>query len=149
MSAAEPPEVALLLQRLIAHAVLYSHEVAQRLDLGSSDTQFLTLLQVHGPLSPGRLAELSGLTSGTVTGVVDRLERAGFVERRRAETDRRGVVVVPVEAALAERVHPEYQGYAEASSQAFAHRSAAEQEGILAFLRELLQEDKQGRPPRR
>jgi DNA-binding MarR family transcriptional regulator len=140
MPSADEQDVALLLQRLIAHSVLYSHQVAQRLDLGSSDTQFLTLLQVYGPLSPGRLAELSGLTSGTVTGVVDRLERAGFVERRRADNDRRGVVVVPVQAALQQRVYPEYERYAVASREALAHRTPVERAAIVAFLRDLLEQ---------
>ena len=44
-------------------------------------------------MTPSRLAELSGLTSGAVTGVLDRLERAGFVRRESDPTDRRSLLV--------------------------------------------------------
>ncbi|CUU59090.1 DNA-binding transcriptional regulator, MarR family [Parafrankia irregularis] len=87
--------------RMIAGAVLYSHEVAEKIGLGPSDTQFLTLLEVHGPLTPGRLADLSGLRTGTVTGVLDRLERAGYVRRERSAEDRRKVIVSRAEERIA------------------------------------------------
>jgi DNA-binding MarR family transcriptional regulator len=131
-------DIAFVLQRLIASSVLYNHEVAQRLGLGSSDSQFLTLLQVHGPLTPGRLAQLSGLTTGTVTGVLDRLERHGFVHRERDVADRRSVVVVLDEQALAKRLTPHYAQHAEASRAALARRTPAERTAILAYLSELL-----------
>jgi DNA-binding MarR family transcriptional regulator len=90
------------LLRFIAGVVLHNQVVAQRVGLGASDSQFVSLLGLHGPLTPGRLAELSGLTTGTVTGVLDRLERAGYVRRRRDATDRRKVVVEPVPEAMTE-----------------------------------------------
>jgi DNA-binding MarR family transcriptional regulator len=94
--------------RMIAGAILYSHEVAEKIGLGPSDNQFLTLLQVHGPLTPGRLADLSGLTTGTVTGVIDRLERAGYVRRDRAPDDRRKVIVSRIEERIGQDVVPLY-----------------------------------------
>ncbi|MCK9877026.1 MarR family transcriptional regulator [Frankia sp. AgPm24] len=100
--------------RMIAGAILHSHEVAEKVGLGPSDAQFLTLLQVHGPLTPGRLAELSGLTSGTVTGVVDRLERAGYARRDRSSDDRRRVVVSRVEEKVRHDMGPLYEGYGQA-----------------------------------
>src|SRR4051794_25434378 len=63
--------------------------------------QFMTyLMQEGGSLSPGRLSELSGLKSGSVTGVIDRLEQAGWVHRERDESDRRKVRVVLDEERL-------------------------------------------------
>jgi DNA-binding MarR family transcriptional regulator len=82
------------LLRTIAGVIVFNAQVADQLGLGVSDMQFMTYLQLEGPLSPGRLAELSGLKSGTVTGVVDRLEAAGYVHRERDESDRRKVRVV-------------------------------------------------------
>ncbi|GAB1689935.1 MarR family winged helix-turn-helix transcriptional regulator [Krasilnikovia sp. M28-CT-15] len=107
-------EIVDAVRRMIASAVLYSHQVAERLRLGPSDAQFMTLLEVHGPLTPGRLAELTGLRTGTVTGVLDRLERAGFVRRERDATDRRKVIVSRVDEQIRERVEPHYAGHAEA-----------------------------------
>jgi DNA-binding MarR family transcriptional regulator len=82
------------LVRTIANVVVFNAQVAEQLGLGVSDMQFMTYLMQDGPLSPGRLSELSGLKSGSVTGVIDRLERAGYVHRERDESDRRKVRVV-------------------------------------------------------
>lgn len=87
--------------RFIAGVVLHNHVVAQRVGLGASDSQLISLLNLHGSLTAGRLAEFTGLTTGTVTGVIDRLERAGFVRRERDATDRRKVLVTPVPEAMA------------------------------------------------
>jgi DNA-binding MarR family transcriptional regulator len=82
------------LLRTIAGVVVFNAQVAEQLGLGVSDMQFMTYLMQEGPLSPGRLSELSGLKSGSVTGVIDRLEQAGYVHRERDESDRRKVRVV-------------------------------------------------------
>ena len=99
-------------RRMIAAAVLYSHQVSEQLRLGPSDAQFMTLLDVHGPLTPGRLADLTGLKTGTVTGVLDRLESAGFVRRDRDPNDRRKVIVSLDSEQIAARVDPHYAGQA-------------------------------------
>jgi DNA-binding MarR family transcriptional regulator len=88
------------LVRTIANVVVFNAQVAEQLGLGVSDMQFMSYLQQEGPLSPGRLAGLSGLKSGSVTGVIDRLERAGYVHRERDESDRRKVRVVLNEERL-------------------------------------------------
>ena len=66
-------------------------------DVGVNPTDFgsLCLLLLHGPAPAGRLAELTGLTTGAVTGVIDRLEKGGFVRRELDPADRRKVIVVP------------------------------------------------------
>ena len=87
--------------RLVAEVCLRDHIASQRLGLGGTDSRFLTLLDVHGPLTPGRLAQLTGLTTGSVTGVIDRLERGGFVSRERDDADRRKVRVIPDPEATA------------------------------------------------
>ena len=53
-------------------------------------------------MTAGRLAELTGLTTGAITGVIDRMEKAGFVRRERDESDRRKVFIVPVPERLVE-----------------------------------------------
>ena len=58
-----------------------------------TDLNILDLLDQHGDVTAGRLSELSGITSGAITGVVDRLEKLGYVERRKDPLDRRKVVV--------------------------------------------------------
>jgi DNA-binding MarR family transcriptional regulator len=95
-------------RRMIAAAVLFSHQVADQLKLGASDSQFMTLLDVRGPMTPGEFAELTGLKTGTVTGVLDRLEAAGLVRRERDTADRRKVIVSLNAQQGHARVDPHY-----------------------------------------
>jgi DNA-binding MarR family transcriptional regulator len=66
---------------------------AERLGVGATDFDALVLLDTAGPLAAGRIAEAMAITTGAVTGLIDRLERAGCVQRTRHETDRRQVVI--------------------------------------------------------
>jgi DNA-binding MarR family transcriptional regulator len=66
---------------------------AERLGIGATDFDALVLLDSAGPLAAGRIAEAMGITTGAVTGLIDRLERAGSVQRTRHETDRRQVLI--------------------------------------------------------
>jgi DNA-binding MarR family transcriptional regulator len=122
-------------RRMIAAAVLFSHHVAETLKLGASDAQFMTLLDVHGPLTPGGLAELSGLRSGTVSGVLDRLENAGLIRRDRDPDDRRKVIVSPNQQAVAERVRPHYAGQADFMVTALSRYDDAQLAVIADFMR--------------
>ena len=123
--------------RFIAQVVLYNHVVSQRLGLSASDSQFLTLLDLHGPLTPGRLATLSGMTTGTVTGVLDRLERAGLVQRARDPGDRRRVLVSRREDTLAEKVFPHYREQGEHLRAVLSRRDLRELTVIAEFLDEV------------
>ena len=76
--------------------VLYHHAVAERLGLGPSDHKCLDLLLQHGELTGSRLARMTGLTTGAVTGVVARLEAAGFLHRRPDPADGRRQLLRPV-----------------------------------------------------
>src|SRR5437868_9778979 len=66
---------------------------AERLGVGTTDFDALVLLDTAGPLAAGRIAEALAITTGAVTGLIDRLERAGYVQRTRHETDRRQVLI--------------------------------------------------------
>ena len=77
----------------IAGSSLYSQRVADKLGLHPTDMQFLNLLDLLGPLTPSALAHASGLSSGGVTVVLDRLEQAGYVRRAANPSDRRSVLV--------------------------------------------------------
>jgi DNA-binding MarR family transcriptional regulator len=122
--------------RFIAGVVLHNHAVAQRVGLGASDSQLISLLNIHGPLTPGRLAELTGLTTGTVTGVIDRLERAGFVRRERDTTDRRKVLVTPVPEAMA-ILGEHYRRHGEQLDALLSSRDEAQLRVIADFLADL------------
>lgn len=87
----EDPE--LLGREFTAAVVLFHEAVGRALGLSAADRKGLDVLDRLGPVSAGRIAAETGLTTGAITGMIDRLERAGYVERRPNPNDRRGVVV--------------------------------------------------------
>jgi DNA-binding MarR family transcriptional regulator len=86
----------------------FSQAAAVQLGISPTDLESLALLNELGPTSAGQLAEGLGLTTGAITGVVDRLAAAGFVVRDSDPNDRRRVIVKPV----AERMTAVEQAYA-------------------------------------
>jgi DNA-binding MarR family transcriptional regulator len=81
------------LRDLGAQLSLLNHSVGARLDLRATDLECLDLIARHGPLSPSALARLAGLHPATMTGILDRLERGGWIDRGRDPSDRRGVLI--------------------------------------------------------
>lgn len=81
---------------------MFAKAVAEQAGISSSDMDCMDFLNFEGRMTAGRLAELTGLTTGAITGVVDRLEKAGFVRRERDDSDRRKVFIAPVPERLAE-----------------------------------------------
>ena len=131
--------------RFIAGVVVHNTAVAQRVGMAASDLQFVSLLNLNGPLTPGSLAELTGLSTGTVTGVIDRLEKGGFVRRVRDAGDRRKVLVTPVPEGMA-RLTREYAVHGDHTGAVLAARSADELRVIADFLADM--NASPGRPPR-
>ncbi|WP_432952048.1 MarR family winged helix-turn-helix transcriptional regulator [Streptomyces sp. CA-288835] len=90
-------ELATESRRGMALYALFNQAVADQLKLHPTDLQCLNLLSLErGPVTTGRVAELTGLTTGSATRLVDRLERAGYVVRQRDASDRRRVLVATV-----------------------------------------------------
>jgi DNA-binding MarR family transcriptional regulator len=94
-------------QQTSGQSVLLSEVIADKVGLAQSDLECLGFLEDGGPMTAGRLAELTGLTSGAVTRMIDRLERARYVRRRSDPDDRRKVLVelVPGRAKEFERFY--------------------------------------------
>jgi DNA-binding MarR family transcriptional regulator len=83
----------LALRRSSAAGVLHGQTVARRVGVNSTDLECLDLILMSGPSTAGEIARHTGLTSGAVTGLIDRLERLGLVERTADPADRRKVLV--------------------------------------------------------
>jgi DNA-binding MarR family transcriptional regulator len=81
------------LRELGAQLSALNHSVGARIEVKASDLECLDLISQHGPLSPSDLARRSGQHPATMTGILDRLERGGWIERVRDQSDRRGVLV--------------------------------------------------------
>ena len=84
----------------------FDHLAAELLGVNDTDLDCLNIIERRGGVTAGELAEESGLTTGAVTGVIDRLERAGYARRSADEADRRKVVVevTPAFYERAERI---------------------------------------------
>lgn len=80
-------------RRMGAQSVLISQAVAERFQLHSSDLEVLDLIYLRGQASAGELAQATGLTSGSITALIDRLADAGYVARYPDPDDRRRVLV--------------------------------------------------------
>jgi DNA-binding MarR family transcriptional regulator len=83
----------LALRRSSAAGVLHGQTIARRVGVNSTDLECLDLVLMGGPSTAGQIARHTGLTSGAVTGLIDRLERLGLVERAADPADRRKVLV--------------------------------------------------------
>jgi DNA-binding MarR family transcriptional regulator len=78
---------------------IFDDAVAGKLGLNRTDFRCIDILDQHQPMTAGALAQAARISSGTMTFVIDRLEAAGYVRRRRDNDDRRRVLVEMVPAA--------------------------------------------------
>lgn len=83
--------------RMSTWTVVFHGAVAARLGLNPTDLKCGAVLRETGPIPAGELAALTGLTTGAITGVIDRLEKAGLVRRTGDPNDRRRVIVEPLD----------------------------------------------------
>ena len=90
------------MRELSVQLSLLNHHVGSRLEIRDVDLDCLDLIGRYGPLSPSALARRAGLHPATITGILDRLERAGWVSRDRDPNDRRAVQVRAVRERGAE-----------------------------------------------
>ncbi len=113
----------------------FQEGLAKRLKLSRTDMRCLDLIGRLGPMTAGRLAEESGLTTGAVTFILDRLEQAGMVTRRRDTEDRRRVWVEIVPDAR-DRLEDLQQPVAEEMRQVAQRFKADELEIVRDFMRQ-------------
>jgi DNA-binding MarR family transcriptional regulator len=85
-----------LVRRHSIAIVLFHQAVAERLGLGPTDHKCLDLLRERGAMTGSDLAAITDLTTGAITGVVARLERAGYLQREPDPHDRRQQILSPV-----------------------------------------------------
>jgi DNA-binding MarR family transcriptional regulator len=95
-------------RKMGAQSVITSQTVAERFGLHTTDLEVLDLIFLREQASAGELANATGLTSGSVTALIDRLVKAGYVDRHADSADRRRVIVrvrrdaiAPIEATYA------------------------------------------------
>ena len=120
------------MRRFIADAILTNQQIADRAGLNLTDQQTLNLLDLQGPATPGELARLTGLTTGGVTVVLDRLETAGYITRKPIPHDRRSIIVHVVPAQL-RQLKASYRSINRQLDHLFAGYDRGDLEIVLAF----------------
>src|SRR5262245_50378741 len=128
------PLVDLIGFRLSTATVLFHQAIADRLGVSATDVKCYSILRQTGPITAGELAERTGLTTGAITGVIDRLERAELVRRARDRHDRRRVVLELVQNPERERAIVQlYEPPGREITDLVGQYSAAELATILDF----------------
>lgn len=102
-------QLSFLLRGFGSRSILHQQAVVQSLGIPVNDYISIDLLNELGPLTAGELAEKTGLSTGTITALIDRLEKYGYARREKDPTDRRRVIIVPTyneKEELKEAYHP-------------------------------------------
>jgi DNA-binding MarR family transcriptional regulator len=81
------------------HLTLFRNAMNEWAGLNATDMECLRILFLKSTSSPSELARLTGLTSGAATAMLDRLEKAGLIERSSNPDDRRGTLIVPAKSS--------------------------------------------------
>lgn len=114
-------------------SVLFRNAIARKLGLNSTDSECLSFLSIKGVSTPTELSRYTGLTTGSTTAMLDRLEKAGFIRRTPNPTDRRGVLI-EIDEKWAETAGLLVRGVQQAHAELIAGYSDEELETIVDFL---------------
>src|ERR1700748_2317275 len=121
------------LRELRIQLALLNYRVGSQLGLKDVDLDCLDILDSHGPLSPTALANRAAAPPATMTGILDRLEKGGWVVRERDPADRRAVLVRAVRDRYAELLSL-YSGLSRSMNKLLAGYNDTELELIADFM---------------
>lgn len=113
--------------RQYSDASIFMHEaIARKAGLSGADHKYLGLILQHGELTAGDLSKLTGLTTGAVTGLIDRLEKKKLLKRKFTKNDRRKVIIVPDVANTMKLLAPLFGGLQDKTAELLHSFSAEE-----------------------
>ncbi|USK65385.1 MarR family winged helix-turn-helix transcriptional regulator [Peribacillus frigoritolerans] len=84
------------LQRYGMRSVLFQQNMAQKIGVSHTDLKSAEILNETGPITAGELSKITGLSTGSVTALINRLEKSGYVKRERDQLDGRKVMIMPI-----------------------------------------------------
>lgn len=122
------------LRRFTANTAIFNQHIADRLGINLTDFHCINLLDLMGALTAGQLGQLTQLTTGAVTGVIDRLEQAGFACRERDQSDRRKVIIQPCSEQIESKIYPFFGVTSQAMAELYASYNDAELAVIADFV---------------
>lgn len=122
------------LHELYTYTSIQMHEaVARKVGLSGTDHKYLGFLMQKGQMTAGELSKLSGLTTGAVTGMVDRFEKKKLVKRQFSKNDRRKVFIVPNTENIMALMVPLYEDYRKQSEELISSFSDEEVKTIETY----------------
>lgn len=128
------------LSQKYAYTSIQMHEtIARKAGFSGTDHKYLGFFLQRGKLTAGELAELTGLTTGSVTALIDRFEKKGLVKRQPDSVDRRKVFIVPESEKIIGLLKPLYQVFQDETEKLIASFSNNEKEAIESYLTKALQ----------
>ena len=128
------------LSQQYSYSTIQLHEaVGRKAGLSGTDHKYLGFLIQKGQMTAGELSNLTGLTTGSVTGLIDRLEEKKFVKRRFIQNDRRKVIIEPNTKYIMETFEPLYKEYRIKTEKLMSSFSAKEAKIIETFLTKAIQ----------
>lgn len=86
-------DLIMAVRKLTRSSLMLQYAVAEKMKLNATDAECIDFLMEMGPCTAGDLAKITRLTTGAITNVIDRLEKAGFVKRENDTHDRRKVII--------------------------------------------------------
>ncbi|MEO8861742.1 MAG: MarR family transcriptional regulator [Ginsengibacter sp.] len=126
-------ELMFAFRKLTRSSLMFQYAVAEKMKLNATDAECIDFLMEMGPSTAGDLAKATRLTTGAITNVIDRLEKAGFVKRENDPQDRRKVIIryvpkkhektKPYYDAMAADVYELFSGYNEAKLKSLLQHS--------------------------
>jgi DNA-binding MarR family transcriptional regulator len=122
------------LSQLYAYTSIQMHEaVARKAGISGTDHKYLGFLIQKGQMTAGELSSLTGLTTGAVTGLIDRFEKKKLVKRGFAEDDRRKVLIEPNTKKIMALLEPLYKEFRSKSEKLIASFSDKERKIIETY----------------
>ncbi|ASB88966.1 MarR family transcriptional regulator [Bacillus sonorensis] len=116
-------------------ATVFMHQaIAEKIELNRTDHKCLEIISRSGKLTAGELAEKSNLTTGAITGVIDRLEKAGYVRRIRDSADRRRLLLELIPENMGD-IHDIFENLTESSVEFLSQYTDEELKIITGFIK--------------
>lgn len=113
--------------------VIFQQGMAQKMGVVYTDLKTAEILNETGPITAGELAKMTGLSTGSVTALIDRLEKEGYVKREKDKSDRRRVMIAPIPERHKEIMN-HYQTLSTKTKQFCEDYTNAELAAILNFI---------------
>lgn len=104
------------LQRYGMRSVLFQQNMAQKIGVSHTDLKSAEILNETGLITAGELSKITGLSTGSVTALINRLEKSGYVKRERNQLDGRKVMIVPIPERQ-EQIKSHYQSLSMATKE--------------------------------